>query len=1062
MRSRWTKKRAIAVALATVAALAAMPRAAKAYKSYREEHRRARILAAIAAVKAGDDVMPVAVLGDLREPGEKKTDGLRDDPMLRDLANLLEWGYRGPEFHAQLRAVAASEAQRWSQTLPGARAAAPVTPSPTWLSLGPTNTDFEFNGTNYTANDTGRPTGIRQDPRSPNGDTLYLAVSGGGIWKTTNLSGSLATPKPAAVTWTSITEGATPLANEAVGAMDVDFSDLTVARKTVIWAGLGDVYDASSGTVATTSNDGANWAFFPLTGADPTDAHPIAATNVRDIRVDPTNGTNILVATDIGLFRSVVTSGAVTGFAYIDLPNINTTGAAITPKLEESAWSIAYLGSKTGNSAWIVSGVYACDATVAPPVRGFGSAASAACAGGNPGDLWTSSDSGATWFSARGNNNLPVLNPITPDPTDPDDTIPGGDFGRMTVAAGAPQADPNTTVVYVQAGSIDETNQVAILANNSAGATTTGSPAFRVVGLAADPTNLDNPTNSTNCNSLDVAHGQVWYNQAIVVDPANSNNVLMGGNLCSIRSTNGGANWQNASHWLPSGGGGQVQTAAAPGGAPLPYVHADWHFAGFGTVGGKPAIFAGTDGGFFLTPDVFSNPDVTKITWVQPDVGLVTHLAYSVATGEIARGDHAKLLTGLQDNGTRWRAHDSTFNQVVGGDGFGTALTYDSTGQSVAWQSVYTGGPGDRNFCRDGELRHTSNLLTEPNDDTTTLAGPVVVSCNTATFKDTTGTGYVTWTPTDMPSANNDSDPFVIRYASVVNDPAGAVLTASIFNVWRLTVDANGVFAPTNLTPGDQLLKVGRGIRGNGPVASPATYTVNGKSARLYGVPTGGGRFFVGVDTGDAVKWTFTKARYPAGIGTSSIAFPAAETFDAAFVPQTYLVASNYAAAVPGHLFKTTDAGATFTAFTGGLPNIPVYVVRYDPTNDAIIYAGTELGVYRSTDAGTSWSRFGAGLPMVRVTDLNVSATGTLVRISTYGRGLWEIYAHSTAAAGNGDWDASGAIDWRDLGAVASRYHQAPLGVTYPIYDSGTDLNGDGTIDDNDLNALLTKWGNTP
>jgi photosystem II stability/assembly factor-like uncharacterized protein len=179
-------------------------------------------------------------------------------------------------------------------------------------------------------------------------------------------------------------------------------------------------------------------------------------------------------------------------------------------------------------------------------------------------------------------------------------------------------------------------------------------------------------------------------------------------------------------------------------------------------------------------------------------------------------------------------------------------------------------------------------------------------------------------------------------------------------------------------------------------------------------------------------------------------------------VPQTYLVASNNAAAVPAHLFRTTDAGATFTAFAGGLPNIPINVVRFDPTTDNTIYAGTELGVYRSTDAGATWSRFGAGLPMVRVTDLNVSATGTLVRISTYGRGLWEVYTHSAAGTGSGDWDASGAIDWRDLAAVASRYHQAPLGAAYPIYDAAADLNGDGAIDDTDLNALLTKWGNTP
>jgi hypothetical protein len=47
--------------------------------------------------------------------------------------------------------------------------------------------------------------------------------------------------------------------------------------------------------------------------------------------------------------------------------------------------------------------------------------------------------------------------------------------------------------------------------------------------------------------------------------------------------------------------------------------------------------------------------------------------------------------------------------------------------------------------------------------------------------------------------------------------------------------------------------------------------------------------------------------------------------------------------------------------------------------------------VYRTTDSGASWSRFGANMPMVTVTDLHLSADGTLLRAATYGRGAWEI-----------------------------------------------------------------------
>jgi hypothetical protein len=56
-----------------------------------------------------------------------------------------------------------------------------------------------------------------------------------------------------------------------------------------------------------------------------------------------------------------------------------------------------------------------------------------------------------------------------------------------------------------------------------------------------------------------------------------------------------------------------------------------------------------------------------------------------------------------------------------------------------------------------------------------------------------------------------------------------------------------------------------------------------------------------------------------------------------------------------------------------------------------LLYAGTFLGVYRSTDAGASWSRFGYGLPQVEVHDLYMPPDGSFLRIATYGRGVWKI-----------------------------------------------------------------------
>jgi hypothetical protein len=70
---------------------------------------------------------------------------------------------------------------------------------------------------------------------------------------------------------------------------------------------------------------------------------------------------------------------------------------------------------------------------------------------------------------------------------------------------------------------------------------------------------------------------------------------------------------------------------------------------------------------------------------------------------------------------------------------------------------------------------------------------------------------------------------------------------------------------------------------------------------------------------------------------------------------------------------------------------VPVDVVKVDPGNRNVLYAGTHLGVYRSADRGVSWARFGAGLPLVEVSDIYLSTDSSLMRIATYGRGFWEL-----------------------------------------------------------------------
>ncbi|HUF28912.1 MAG TPA: hypothetical protein VMM18_18165 [Gemmatimonadaceae bacterium] len=90
------------------------------------------------------------------------------------------------------------------------------------------------------------------------------------------------------------------------------------------------------------------------------------------------------------------------------------------------------------------------------------------------------------------------------------------------------------------------------------------------------------------------------------------------------------------------------------------------------------------------------------------------------------------------------------------------------------------------------------------------------------------------------------------------------------------------------------------------------------------------------------------------------------------------------------YVWKTTDFGRTWMDITANLPgHEPVYVVKEDPKNSSLLFAGTEFSVHASVDGGRSWHRLMNGMPTVAVHDLVIHPRDGDLIAGTHGRSVW-------------------------------------------------------------------------
>ena len=90
------------------------------------------------------------------------------------------------------------------------------------------------------------------------------------------------------------------------------------------------------------------------------------------------------------------------------------------------------------------------------------------------------------------------------------------------------------------------------------------------------------------------------------------------------------------------------------------------------------------------------------------------------------------------------------------------------------------------------------------------------------------------------------------------------------------------------------------------------------------------------------------------------------------------------------HAFLTRDYGQTWQNISAGLPpGQYLHVMRQDPVNRSILYAGLEQGIWISFDAGAHWQSLQGDLPVTAVRDLRVAEPANDLVVATHGRGFF-------------------------------------------------------------------------
>ncbi len=90
------------------------------------------------------------------------------------------------------------------------------------------------------------------------------------------------------------------------------------------------------------------------------------------------------------------------------------------------------------------------------------------------------------------------------------------------------------------------------------------------------------------------------------------------------------------------------------------------------------------------------------------------------------------------------------------------------------------------------------------------------------------------------------------------------------------------------------------------------------------------------------------------------------------------------------YVYVSEDYGKSWNNIGSNIPLSSVNVIKEDPSNENILYVGTDNGLYVSLNKGNSWEVFEKDLPNVAVHDLVIQPKAKHLIVGTHGRSLYK------------------------------------------------------------------------